>query len=147
MVWKTITQENLKKLHGQVFIVLYLLNKDLDLSLQLNSKKTLVQVFSCKFCEISKNTFSNRTPPVSLTKILQEEPRAVHKLDFPLVHQFAVTQAFHQFAKKLMKIKNKCTTVAAIRKCFVKKMFLKISPNSQENTCIGVSLLIKLRPL
>ena len=42
MVWKTITQENLKKLHGQVFIVLYLLNEDLDFSLQLNSKKTLV---------------------------------------------------------------------------------------------------------
>ena len=27
-------------------------------------KGTLPQVFSCKFCEISKNTFSNRTPPV-----------------------------------------------------------------------------------
>ena len=28
-------------------------------------KETLAQVFSCKFCEISKNTFSYRTPPVS----------------------------------------------------------------------------------
>ena len=28
-------------------------------------KETLAQVFSCKFCEISKNTFSNRTPPVA----------------------------------------------------------------------------------
>ena len=27
-------------------------------------KETLAQVFSCEFCEISKNTFSNRTPPV-----------------------------------------------------------------------------------
>ena len=26
-------------------------------------KETLAQVFSCEFCEISKNTFSNRTPP------------------------------------------------------------------------------------
>ena len=25
-------------------------------------KETLAQVFSCEFCEISKNTFSNRTP-------------------------------------------------------------------------------------
>ena len=25
-------------------------------------KKTLVQVFSCEFCEISKNTFRYRTP-------------------------------------------------------------------------------------
>ena len=30
------------------------------------------------------------------------------------------------------------------RKCFVKKVFLKISQNSQENTCAWVSFLIKL---
>ena len=28
-------------------------------------KETLAQVFSCKFCEISKNTFSHRTPQVA----------------------------------------------------------------------------------
>ena len=28
-------------------------------------KETLKQVFSCEFCEISKNTFSYRTPPVA----------------------------------------------------------------------------------
>ena len=28
-------------------------------------KETLAQVFSCEFCEISKNTFSYRTPPVA----------------------------------------------------------------------------------
>ena len=28
-------------------------------------KETLEQVFSCEFCKISKNTFSNRTPPVA----------------------------------------------------------------------------------
>ena len=28
-------------------------------------KETLAQVFSCDFCEISKNTFSYRTPPVA----------------------------------------------------------------------------------
>ena len=28
-------------------------------------KETLAQVFSCGFCEISKNTFSYRTPPVA----------------------------------------------------------------------------------
>ena len=27
-------------------------------------KETLARVFSCEFCEISKNTFSYRTPPV-----------------------------------------------------------------------------------
>ena len=28
-------------------------------------KETLVQVFSCEFCEISNNTFYYRTPPVA----------------------------------------------------------------------------------
>ena len=28
-------------------------------------KKTLAQVFSCEFCEISKNIYSYRTPPVA----------------------------------------------------------------------------------
>ena len=28
-------------------------------------KETLAKVFSCQFCEISKNTFSYRTPPVA----------------------------------------------------------------------------------
>ena len=30
---------------------------------------TLLLVFSCEFCEISKNTFSNRTPPVAASVI------------------------------------------------------------------------------
>ena len=28
-------------------------------------KETLAQVFSCEFCEIPKNTFSYRIPPVA----------------------------------------------------------------------------------
>ena len=31
-------------------------------------KETLTQVFSCKFCEISKNTFPYRTPLVAASK-------------------------------------------------------------------------------
>ena len=31
-------------------------------------KETLAQVFSCEFCEISKNTFSYRTPSVAVEK-------------------------------------------------------------------------------
>ena len=31
-------------------------------------KETLPQVFSCEFCKISNNTFSNRTPPVAATE-------------------------------------------------------------------------------
>ena len=33
--------------------------------LQLYKKETLAQVFSYEFCEISKNTFFYRTPPVA----------------------------------------------------------------------------------
>ena len=32
--------------------------------------ETLAQVFSCEFCEISKNTFSYRTPPVTASENL-----------------------------------------------------------------------------
>ena len=32
-------------------------------------KKTLAQMFSCEFCEISKNTFFYRTPPVAASGI------------------------------------------------------------------------------
>ena len=34
-------------------------------------KETLVQVFSCEFCEISKKTFFYRTPLVAASEILQ----------------------------------------------------------------------------
>ena len=32
-------------------------------------KEALVQVFSCEFCEISKNTFSYRTPPAAASDL------------------------------------------------------------------------------
>ena len=31
-------------------------------------KETLAQVFSCEFCEISKNTVSYKTPPVAASE-------------------------------------------------------------------------------
>ena len=34
---------------------------------------------------------------------------------------------------------------AVVRRCSVKKVFLEISQNSQENTCVRVSFLIKLQ--
>ena len=34
---------------------------------------------------------------------------------------------------------------AVVRRCSVKKLFLEISQNSQENTCARVSFLIKLQ--
>ena len=37
-------------------------------SLYFIKKESLVQVFSCEFSEISKNTFFYRTPPVAVSK-------------------------------------------------------------------------------
>ena len=34
-------------------------------------KKTLAQVFSCEFCEVSKNTYSYRTPLVAASVMLK----------------------------------------------------------------------------
>ena len=36
--------------------------------IKLLALETLVQVFSCEFCKISKRTFSYRTPPVAASK-------------------------------------------------------------------------------
>ena len=36
---------------------------------------------------------------------------------------------------------------AVVQRCSVKKLFLEISQNSQENTCAGVSCLMKLQVL
>ena len=35
---------------------------------QAFKKETLAQMFYCEFCEISKNTFFYRTPPVALSE-------------------------------------------------------------------------------
>ena len=39
---------------------------------------TLTQKFSCEFCEISKSTFSYRTPPVVASEIAPGDPEKVH---------------------------------------------------------------------
>ena len=36
-------------------------------------KETLAQVFSCKFCEIIKNTFLKREPPLAAEAIMSEQ--------------------------------------------------------------------------
>ena len=41
---------------------------------------------------------------------------------------------------------NGINTETVARRCSVKKVFLKVSQNSQENTSVRVSFLIKLRP-
>ena len=57
---------------------------------------------------------------------------------------------FHLFftekfgADTLIYKSTELSTEAVVQRCSVKKMFLKISQNSQENTCVRVSFLIKL---
>ena len=44
-------------------------------------KETLAQGFSCEFCEISKNTFSYRTPPVAASALyINKNPRPINFL-------------------------------------------------------------------
>ena len=62
-----------------------------------------------------------------------------------------VTIYFNQYSELSTKVlhtppkkDNKFVVLQAVaRRCSVKKVFLKISQNSQENTCVRVSFLIK----
>ena len=42
-------------------------------------------------------------------------------------------------------IQFKTALGAVVRRCYIKKLFLEISQNSQENTCAKISFLIKLQ--
>ena len=48
---------------------------------------------------------------------------------------------------KLTRIVTSSTLKAVARRCFSKQLFLKMSQILQENTCVGVSFLIKLQML
>ena len=48
-------------------------------ALNLIKKQTLAQVFSCECCEISKNTFSYRAPPVAASVIYDNAALARRK--------------------------------------------------------------------
>ena len=54
--------------------------------LNLIKKKTLAQVFSCQFCEISKNTFSYRRPPVAAADFFKCLFVTSHTLPPPLLY-------------------------------------------------------------
>ena len=62
----------------------------------------------------------------------------------------SVLKKFHQINGKHLRWsiflkKESGLTEAVVRRCSVKKVFLQISQNSQENTCARVSFLIKLQ--
>ena len=45
--------------------------------------------------------------------------------------------------KQISKLRSRRTLEVAVRRCYVKKVFLKILQNSQEYTCARVSFLAK----
>ena len=49
------------------------LNKAAGAACNFIKKETLAQVFSCEFCDISKNTFFYRTPPLAASDGLKSE--------------------------------------------------------------------------
>ena len=56
--------------------------------------------------------------------------------------------AFHTFSQRmtvLLHFSKFKRTEAVVQRCSVKKVFLEISQNSQENTCTRVSFLVKLQ--
>ena len=54
----------------------------------LIQNKTLAKVFSCEFCEISKNTFSYRTAPVAAPVRCSKKSRKFHRSLFLVTLQF-----------------------------------------------------------
>ena len=82
-------------------------------------KETLAQMFYCEFCEISKNTFFHKTHLVAAS----ESNR-------------------YSFFSRNSFTKSRVLSEAVVQRCSVKKVFLKILQNSQENTCDRVSYLV-----
>ena len=86
------------------------------------------------FC---KNIFENRVfVPVSLSCLLAVQ------VCFYCNHYLFNNQWFHQLICRTTDV-EKLGSEAVARRCSSKKLFWKISQNSQENTCARVSFLIR----
>ena len=62
---KKAVLRNFAKFTGKHLYQSLFFNKVAGLACNFIKKETLTQVFSCEFCETSKNTFYYRTPPVA----------------------------------------------------------------------------------
>ena len=65
--------------------------------------------------------------------------------DIDLCHERV--NALERDDKKIRVIMAVDITEAVVQRCFLKKVFLNISQNSQENTCARFSFLIQLQAL
>ena len=140
--------------------------KKVLLKISQNSQKTAVpkslfKVFSCEFYEVSKNIFFYRTPLVAASascvvsslcsfKNLMMTENSTNPFKGILTELFflqpAATMKINPSEQCLLKtylLKNRSNH----ERCSIKKVFLEISQNSQENTCARVSFLIKLQAL
>ena len=81
-------------------------------------KEALVQVFSCEFCEVSKNTFFYRTPPVTASV-----PEVFCKKD--------VLKNFPKFAGK---------TLMSLKVCYAQVFSQKFCEMFTNNTLFVVSI-------
>ena len=59
-------------------------------------KETLAQVFSCEFCETSRNTFCYRTPPVTASVCCRRKAAAVkiEKLKAFIVKYYDISKTY-----------------------------------------------------
>ena len=65
---KKVILRNFKKFTGKHLCQSLFFNKVAGSTYNFIKKETLEQVFSCEFCEISKNTFFCRAPPVAASQ-------------------------------------------------------------------------------
>ena len=72
-------------------------NKVAGLSAAALLKKSLTQVFACKFCKISKNTFSCRTPPVAASEADRSICVIAQKVVVYCLKHFAVLKQIFSF--------------------------------------------------
>ena len=115
-------------------------------------KEASAQVFSCEYCKIFQNSFFSKNTssgcfcknifenivfvPVSLSCLLAVQ------VFFYCNHYLFSNQWFHQLICRTTDV-EKLGSEAVARRCSSKKLFWKISQNSQENTCARVSFLIR----
>ena len=100
-------------------------------------------MFSCKFCEICKNTFFCRTPPVAASERNFADHLPVTRFSMRKI----ILQKIKNFAKKIKKMAFLHFTedIIAFRKavifCFTYQFWLKlamsVSKSSEEDSCLG----------
>ena len=132
-------------------------------------KETLAQVFSCEIFEISKNNFFTEHLRTTASDCLKIKYLITYKLNLIKTDLLCQMFSFHQTINvcqllmlcKLQTFVANCMggyssierirrliqilAQAVARRCSVKKVFLEISQNLQENICARDSFLIKLQ--